>query len=338
MLMTRPGQRRLPRPWRGSFPLVFVITLLVGCAPFERATPAQHGSPAGAAPVTTTTATAQHTDPPLTPSPTPSPPATARPTPSAVPPEAAQATARPTHDLMVAIDPGHGGIDLGARRFDQDGHMVYHESTVNLELALLVRDELLARGLQVFMTRETDTTVNTEEKDVSGDGVFEYTQDETQARVDLIIASGADLILSIHHNAYEDASGASAAEVGGIQTYYCADRPYSDESLRLATLVHEHLISAIRAYGYDIQDRGVLDDAVLVTPDSPGQHLILLGPASDRIVRPSQVPGTLSEPVFITHAVEGELARDPEFLSALAVAYADAVEAYAEGALPTGAH
>jgi len=331
MLMTRPGQRRLPRPWRGSFPLVFVVALLVGCSPFERATPAQPGSPEAVAPVTTTTATAQHTNPPLTPSPTPSPPATATPTPSAVPPEAAQATPRPTHDLMVAIDPGHGGIDLGARRFDADGHMVYHESTVNLDLGLLLRDELLSRGFQVVMTRDTDRAVNEDEVDVTGDGEFKYTLDETQARVDLINASGADLLLSLHHNAYMSASGEEDSEVGGIQTYYCADREFAEDNYRFAVLIHEHLIKAIRSYGYDIQDRGVLDDAVLVTPDSPGRHLIMLGPESERIVRPSQMPGALSEPLFITHTEEGLLAREPEFLAALAVAYADAIEAYVDG-------
>jgi len=87
----------------------------------------------------------------------------------------------------------------------------------------------------------------------------------------------------------------------------------------------------MRDYGYPIQDRGVLDDAILVTPDSPGRHLILLGPESERIVRPSEVPGALSEPLFITHKEEGLLARDPAFLKALADAYAQAGEACASG-------
>lgn len=233
--------------------------------------------------------------------------------------------------FLVALDPGHGGVDLGARRFDDQGHMVYHESTVNLELGLLLRDELLKRGFQVVMTRDTDRAVNEDEVDVTGDGEFEYTLDETQARVDLINASGADVILSLHHNAYESTSGQGDSEVGGIQTYYCADREFAQDNYRFAQLVHAFLIAAIHEYGYDIQDRGILDDAVLVTPDSPGRHLIMLGPESERIVRPSQMPGVLSEPLFITHAEEGLLARQPEFLAALAVAYADAIEAYVEG-------
>ncbi len=252
--------------------------------------------------------------------------------PSVTPTFTPEPTPTPTaRAFLVAVDPGHGGVDLGARRFDDQGHMVYHESTVNLELGLLLRDELLKRGFQVVMTRDTDRAVNEDEIDVTGDGEFEYTLDETQARVDLVNASGADLLLSLHQNAYMSASGESDPEVGGIQTYYCADREFAEDNYRFAVLVHEHLIEAIREYGYDIQDRGILDDAMLVTPDSPGRHLIMLGPESERIVRPSQMPGALSEPLFITHAEEGLLVREPEFLAALAVAYADAIEAFVEG-------
>jgi N-acetylmuramoyl-L-alanine amidase len=263
--------------------------------------------------------------PAAVPSSTPRPSTTPTPRPSATPSPTPRA-------FLVAVDPGHGGIDLGARRFGDDGKMVYHESTVNLELGLLVRDALLQRGFDVVMTRDTDRAVNEDEVDVTGDGVFDYTQDETQARVDLVNASGADLLLSIHHNAYWDPSGEWSSDVGGIQTYYCADRPFGDENLRFAQLIHETLVAAIQDYGYDIHDRGVLDDHALVTPDSTGKHLIMLGPESPRIVRPSQMVGALSEPLFITHAVEGELAREPAFLQSLAEAYADAVEAYVEGA------
>jgi N-acetylmuramoyl-L-alanine amidase len=266
----------------------------------------------------------------LTPSATIAPPTptvalTSTPAPSPTP------TARA---FTIAIDPGHGGDDLGARHFDDQGRMVYSESTVNLELGLLVRDALVARGYRVLLTRDRDRTVNEDEVDVNGDGEFEFTLDEMQARVDLINAGGADLVLSIHNNAYQDASGNTVADLGGIQTYYCADRTFGEDNLRFALLIHERLIAAMHDYGYDIQDRGVLDDAVLEASDSPGKHLILLGPKYERIVRPSEMPGALSEPLFITHTLEGDLARDPALLAALAVAYADAVEAYVGGVDP----
>jgi N-acetylmuramoyl-L-alanine amidase len=263
--------------------------------------------------------------PAATPTPVPSPTATA----TAVP------TATPTREpFVVMLDPGHGGFDLGARRFDENGKMVYHESTINLELALLTRDELLARGFQVRMTRETDTTVNVDQVDTSGDGVLEYTQDEMHARIDVVNASDADLLLSIHHNAWADANGVSYPEVGGIQTYYCADRPWGAENRRFALLVHQYLTDAMVAYGYHPEDRGVLDDFEPDPSDSRGKHLMILGPVSARIRRETHIPGVLSEPVFITHAEEGLLLQDPAFLHALAVGYAEAIEAFVDGVVP----
>ncbi len=265
-----------------------------------------------------------------TPAPSATPTASATPAPSATPEPSA--TPVPTlSPYVVVIDPGHGGYDLGARRFDDQGRMVYHESTVNLELGLLLRDELQRRGLQVVMTRDGDYSVNGEDADINGDGEFDYTVDESQARVDVANAAEADLLLSLHQNAFEYPDGSRAPDIGGSQTFYCADRPFGDDNHRFAALVHQAILTAFADLGYDMYDRGVQDDYYLITPDSTGQHLILLGPESERIMRPSQMPGALSEPLYITHEVEGEMAQDPAVLARLAQGYADAIEAFFRG-------
>jgi len=61
--------------------------------------------------------------------------------------------ASPAHAARVFIDPGHGGIYPGA---------VYAgvaEKTVNLQIALKLRAELLSRGHTVTMSRTSDVTV-----------------------------------------------------------------------------------------------------------------------------------------------------------------------------------
>ncbi len=262
-------------------------------------------------------------------------PPTVQPTmlPSATP--APTATLEPTRvPYTVVVDPGHGGRDLGARRFDEQGRMVAYESQVNLELGLLVRDELERRGYTVVMTRDRDVAVNAEDEDSNGDGEVEYTVDESQKRVDVANAAGADLLLSLHQNAFEYPDGRRAPEVGGSQTFYCADRPFGDENHRFAVLVHQAVLAAFADLGYQIQDRGVMDDFYLMTPDSTGLHIILLGPESERIVRASQMPGALSEPMYITHEREGELAQDPVALARVAAGYADAVDAFFQGKDP----
>lgn len=263
-----------------------------------------------------------------TPSPTltrtPSPLPTQTPLPSATP------TALPP---LVAIDPGHGGRDLGARHFDAQGHMDFTESEVNLKLALRLRDLLVARGCRVLLTRDDDTLLNPKREDVNGDGQVDHV-DECQARVDMINAAKADLLLSIHQNAFYLDTGEPAEEVGGTVTFYCADRPFSERNLRFAELIQSALIEAFRSLGHEARDRGVEEDLVLKVPDEPGSYLILLGPKTERIVRPCQVPGALSETLFLTHRREAELARDPVALDRLALAYADAISAYFAEAKP----
>ena len=205
--------------------------------------------------------------------------------------------------------------------------MDFTEAEVNLEIALCLRAELETRGYRTLLTRDGDYALNREGKDVNGDGQVDFL-DELQARVDMINAAKADLFLSIHQNAFYYGNGEPAEDVGGTVTFYCADREFSDRNLQFAHLVQEAAIAAFRDLGYDIYDRGVDEDLVLQVPGEPGSYLVLLGPETERIVRPSQVPGVLTETLFITHRREAELARDPVVLDRIAAAYAAAIDAY----------
>ena len=52
---------------------------------------------------------------------------------------------------IILIDPGHGGIDGGAK--SQSGTI---EKDINLQIALKLRDNLEEKGYKVCMTRESD--------------------------------------------------------------------------------------------------------------------------------------------------------------------------------------
>ena len=84
---------------------------------------------------------------------------------------------------------------MGARHFDQDGQMDFSESEVNLALATRTRDLLLKRGYRVLLTRGGDYLLNRGRRDINGDGQIDHV-DESQARVDMINAARADLLLS----------------------------------------------------------------------------------------------------------------------------------------------
>jgi N-acetylmuramoyl-L-alanine amidase len=107
--------------------------------------------------------------------------------------QAGAPAAKPLEGLTVALDPGHGGYDGGARAHDSG----VWEKVTTLQIALAVEKELIARGAQVVLTRREDLCLAGEETT----GKARKRQD-LKARTDLAQAAGADVFLSIHLNEY----------------------------------------------------------------------------------------------------------------------------------------
>jgi hypothetical protein len=60
-------------------------------------------------------------------------------------------------NMLIVIDPGHGGYDPGAVG-------VVTEKDVTIRLGLAIRDKALSKGIQVIMTRESDRYVSLNER------------------------------------------------------------------------------------------------------------------------------------------------------------------------------
>ncbi len=205
------------------------------------------------------------------------------------------------------------------------------ESKVNLQVASLLRDALQGRGCDVFLTRSGDDFPGEPWQDWNGDGEVTV-RDDLQLRTDRANAQGAGVLISLHENALDNVDPrASCANGSGITTCYCAGRPFADRNLRLARLVHEHVLAAIRSFGYEPADEGVIDDNLLQTPTGKGEHAYILGPHDQVISRPSEMTGVLSEPLFLTCEPEASLLARADFRAASAGAYADAIAAYLVG-------
>ncbi len=272
---------------------------------------------------------------PTVPAPTATPLPSATPLPAPQPSATPTPTAEPTPPAaLVVIDAGHGGEDWGSYHLNAAGKVDLVEKEVNLAIAGYTRDALVARGVRVYMLREADLALNEEGVDVNEDGVVTV-RDEVQLRVDLANEAGGDLLLSIHQNAYLNARGQPDGSVGGTVTYYCEDRPFAGRNLRLATLVQERSVAALQAAGYDVMDRGVREDGEL-SERGTVQHLVLLGPVTERIVRASTMPGALTESLFTTNDEEVALLNDDAVRRSLGEAYAEAVLAYLEEFGPGG--
>ena len=117
-------------------------------------------------------------------------------------------------------------------------------------------------------------------------------------------------------------------------TGYDTARPFSAQNLRLATLVQNDVLGAMNAQGWGIPNLGVADDSqlggpALSTAGANYGHLLLLGPADPRwFTTPSQMPGALIEPLFITDPFEGTQAASPSGQEVMAGGLAQAIEQY----------
>ena len=131
-------------------------------------------------------------------------------------------------DVVIVLDPGHGGLDSGTE-MKYDGTLVC-EAAINLAIAEYCRDYLLEHygNVQVYMTRETDEKVSLDE------------------RVDFAVAVQADYMLSIHINSDEGyARGALALVPRGR---------YKPEQAEASTRTAEAILLRLEALG--MKNRG----------------------------------------------------------------------------------
>jgi N-acetylmuramoyl-L-alanine amidase len=246
--------------------------------------------------------------------------------------------------LTVFLDAGHGGLDPGAVGETEAGRTV-EEAKLTLPVELDTMALLRDKGFAVVVSRtRDDTVIRRAPGDVDG-GLFtaEGVHDDVGARDVCADLARADLLLGIYFDA-----GASQYDAGGV-TGYDADRPFARANVRFATLVQEHVLSAMNARGWGIPDLGVVDDSELGGPALTEQaadygHLMLLGPAEPGyFTTPSTMPGALTEPVFVTDPFEASLVSRPRGQSVIAGALAAAVEQYfavssgSEGSRPSAA-
>ena len=131
-------------------------------------------------------------------------------------------TPTPVPSKKVAIDPGHGGEDLGSTR------QGLYEKDANLAIALYLKKELEDAGYEVLMIRDADVSVENETRPVTA------------------IEHKADVYVSIHLNSLEEDSDATR----GAETWYADLR--NDGSDILAQYVIDELTKVI-----DTRNRGI---------------------------------------------------------------------------------
>ena len=182
----------------------------------------------------------------------------------------------------IGLDPGHGGDHLGAV-----GLNGLEETTSNLWVAEKLKQMLEKDGADVHMTRTSD--------------------DETVSlrdRVDFTRAKGADLFVSLHHNA--NAQVDRTTDRSEVYYYWWNDGPSRDVANRLYAAFHRHL--------------GL--------PQLPAR------PAIYYVTRHNQEPCVLGEPSYISNPEREAKLRTKEHQQEEAQAYYEAIKGYFEGGIP----
>jgi N-acetylmuramoyl-L-alanine amidase len=209
-------------------------------------------------------------------------------------------------DRTIFIDPGHGGIDPGVVGTASGGQPVL-EKDATLAVATRLAALMRADGYRVVLARTQDTSVIRRSANDTAGGAFSADAEHRDliARAACANAAGASVLLSIHFDGFSDPS------VAGTETFYDPVRSFAPASRRLAGAIQAALVAALGE-----PDRGVWTDDQLAAPTltSSGSsygHLIELGPAAPGWVdSPSQMPGALVEPLFVTNPAEAQMAGD----------------------------
>jgi N-acetylmuramoyl-L-alanine amidase len=230
----------------------------------------------------------------------------------------------------VFLDAGHGGPDPGAVGSTESGATI-EESTINLPIELDTMALLRAGGYRVVVSRTQDTTVTRLDAGDTSGGIFtaQGSNNDVAARDVCANMAGASLLVGIYMNAGYEGNA-------GCVTGYDADRPFSADNLRIATLLQSDVLGAMNAQGWAIPDGGVQNDtglgsAVSAQAEAYG-HLMLLGPAeAGYFTTPSQMPGALIEPLFLTDPFEGSIAASAQGQQVIASGIAQAVSQYFAG-------
>ena len=129
-------------------------------------------------------------------------------------------------DKVILIDPGHGGIDGGAK--SKTGTI---EKDINLQISLKLRDNLEEKGYKVYMTRDEDEGLYQK-----GNTVREKKREDLNRRVEMKKETECDIFVSIHQNMFPQ------SKCYGAQVWYASN----DNSYNLATIVQDSIKESVK--------------------------------------------------------------------------------------------
>lgn len=129
-------------------------------------------------------------------------------------------------DKIILIDPGHGGIDGGAK--SKTGTI---EKDINLQMALKLKNNLEEKGYKVYMTRDEDEGLYKK-----GTTIREKKREDLKRRVEMKTETQCDIFVSIHQNMFPQ------SKCYGAQVWFASN----ENSNNLANVVQESIKETVK--------------------------------------------------------------------------------------------
>ncbi len=127
-------------------------------------------------------------------------------------------------DVVIVLDPGHGGTEAGARR-TWNGY-TYREEIITLKIAEYAKQELEKyEGVKVYLTRSSN----------SGPAMDRAT------RVNIAKKKKADALVSLHINSTGEYKTTASGCTVYIPSNVCYNQSYAKEARSLAKAIREQL-------------------------------------------------------------------------------------------------
>ncbi|HJU73001.1 MAG TPA: N-acetylmuramoyl-L-alanine amidase [Gemmatimonadaceae bacterium] len=248
----------------------------------------------------------------------PPPPPVRSAAPAPTPPKAA----RP----VIVIDPGHGGPDRGMKGPLRSRNKI-HEADITLQIGKKLRDVLRQSGVDVIMTRTTDTLIALADRG-------RVANDEK-----------ADLFLSLHVNA-ANLRWRNPGTARGFETYFLSEAR-TDDARRVEEMENSSIQFEVDSLPADDglsfilndmkQNESLRESQLLADAIQSGMGTVHPGPsrgvkqAGFRVLVAALVPAVLVEVGFGTNAAEARYLASAQGQTALARAIAKATLGYLTG-------
>ncbi len=190
--------------------------------------------------------------------------------------------------VKVVVDPGHGGSDPGAI-----GVNGLYEKNVNLDISLKLKEELIKKGYEVAMTRESDRYVSLKD------------------RVRFTNEAKADLFVSVHANSHPSSSAKGTLVLYYDDAYPQKAYPASEAMKKLTPQSKQLAKSVLSALVKEIgtENKGIVPNAAYV-------------------IRMGSVPSILVETAFLSNRSDAALLADEKARRLIARGIANGIEAF----------